>query len=322
MRTVVTGAAGFIGYHVTKTLLAHGEPVIGIDNLNDYYDVELKHARLERLRQQRHFLFVPADITDASALDAISQANPEIEQVIHLAAQAGVRYSLQAPMAYIHSNVAGQTQILEWCRRLPKFRHLTYASSSSVYGANTKVPFAETDPVDNPVSLYAATKRAGELLVESYHRLYQLPATGLRFFTVYGPYGRPDMAYFMFTRAIAAGEPITVFAGGKLKRDFTYIDDIVSGVLAAIRKPSPGHRIYNLGNNQPVEVNDLVTLIEKLLGRKAQIRFAPMQQGDVPATWADLSRSQSELGYQPSTALPLGMKHFFDWYKQMYGNNL
>ena len=326
MAVVVTGSAGFVGYHVSQALLARGEQVVGIDNLNSYYDSGLKRARLARLEAEETFIFEAADIADRAAMEAIARRHGDaITGVLHLAAQAGVRYSLEAPFDYVRSNLEGHMVILELCRHeLPKLSHLVYASSSSVYGGNTKVPFSETDRVDRPVSLYAATKRSNELVSETYSHLFGLRATGLRFFTVYGPWGRPDMAYFTFTDAIANGRPITLYHEGLLERDFTYIDDVVDGVLAALDRPptsdlGPPHAIYNLGNHRPVQVRRFVRVLEEALGREAEIRFAPLPPGDVLRTFADLEASRRELGYEPKVAIEEGLPRFVAWYRDYFG---
>jgi len=322
MTVVVTGAAGFIGYHVASALLARGEPVVGIDIVNDYYDVALKEARLARLTNHRNFAFHRADIADAEAISAILAGAGPVSGIIHLAAQAGVRYSLKNPYAYVHSNLLGQVAMFEATRALDPVPALVYASSSSVYGGNTKFPFSVADRVDHPVSLYAATKRGGELLAESYAAIYGLASTGLRFFTVYGPWGRPDMAYFSFTKAILAGEPIPVFNEGKLERDFTYIDDVVAGVLAALERPADSaqpHRIYNLGNNNPEPLMHFIKTIETALNCKAMLDFQPMQPGDVKATAADIDDSTRDLGFLPRIGIDEGIPRFVRWYKDYYG---
>lgn len=317
MTVLVTGAAGFIGMHVTAALLARGDAVIGIDSLNDYYASALKRARLDQFEHKSGFRFVQADIADPAAIGGLIDAHPEITGVAHLAAQAGVRHSLEAPLDYVRANVTGQTMMLEAARRLPRLEHFVYASSSSVYGANAKVPFSVDDRVDNPVSLYAASKRSAELVAEAYSNLYGMPLTGLRFFTVYGPWGRPDMAYYLFTHAIATGQPITLYQGGRPQRDFTYIDDIVAGVLAALDRPTEsedGHRLYNLGNHRTETVSRLVAVIEDALGRKARIVEAPMQPGDVERTYADIEASRRDLGFDPATSIDQGLPRFVDWY--------
>ncbi|HTJ63958.1 MAG TPA: NAD-dependent epimerase/dehydratase family protein [Alphaproteobacteria bacterium] len=322
MTVVVTGAAGFIGFHVASALLARGERVVGIDVVNDYYDPRLKESRLARLGENADFSFHRADIADHERLFEILAASGPLTGVIHLAAQAGVRYSLKNPYAYVHSNLLGQVAMFEAVRRLDPLPSFVYASSSSVYGGNDKFPFAVADRVDHPVSLYAATKRGGELLAESYAAMYGLPSTGLRFFTVYGPWGRPDMAYFSFTKAILAGEAIPVFNEGKLKRDFTYIDDIVAGVIAALdlpADPARRHRLYNLGNNKSEPVLHFIKVLEKALDRKAIIRFEPMQPGDVEVTAAEIEDSRRELGFKPITTIEQGLPRFVAWYKDYYG---
>jgi UDP-glucuronate 4-epimerase len=327
MSILVTGAAGFIGYHVTQALLARGETVIGIDSLNGYYDPELKHARLAQLRERAGFAFHQGDVAERETVNALVDANRDITAVVHLAAQAGVRYSLENPWAYVDSNVHGQVTVLEAARRLPDLRHVVYASSSSVYGGNTKLPFAVGDPVDHPVSAYAASKRAGELMAETYAHLYRLPLTGLRFFTVYGPWGRPDMAYFMFTKAILSGEPIQVFNAGAMRRDFTYIDDIVAGVLAAVDRPpeDPGegagrpHRLYNLGNHCSEDLSHFISVIEQACGRTAAKVMREMQPGDVKATYADIADSHRDLGFAPTTRIEDGIPAFVAWFREYYG---
>ena len=325
MTVLVTGAAGFIGYHVGRALLARGTPVIGIDNLNDYYDPALKRARLDRLEAEQGFSFHKLDIADRTAVSALAAREPEIAGVVHLAAQVGVPYSLENPHAYVEANVMGLVVVLEACRCLPKLKHLVYASSSSVYGANRKLPFSVADRVERPVSLYAATKRAGELIAQSYRHLHGLPVTGLRFFTVYGPWGRPDMSYYLFTRAILAGDPIRVFNKGDMRRDFTYIDDIVSGVLAALDRPPAAEdggepqRIYNLGNNRSVELGHFIAVLEKACGREAIKNFEPMQPGDVKETFADIAASRRDLGFEPRTAIEDGLPRFVDWFRDYHG---
>jgi UDP-glucuronate 4-epimerase len=325
MSVVVTGAAGFIGFHVARYLLEQGESVIGIDNINDYYSVSLKEARLAQLRQHREFHFYRAGVDNEAEILEVFARHPDISVVIHLAAQAGVRYSLQNPYAYIDANVRGHTVMSEAARRSNRVRCFVYASSSSVYGGNTKQPFSVRDPVDNPVSLYAATKRSCELIAQTYAHLYRLPCIGLRFFTVYGPWGRPDMAAYLFTDAIMNGRPIDVFAHGKMARDFTYIDDIVAGVLAAANQRSsssdgsPPHRIYNLGNNRAEKLLDFIGVIERLLGRTAEKRFLPLQPGDVPESLADISESQRDLGFEPKTPISVGLPRFIEWYKAYHG---
>jgi len=321
-KVLVTGAAGFIGMHVAERLLKNGDAVTGVDNLNDYYDVSLKKSRLDRLSKEGNFDFHRVDIADADALmDVFEQTRPE--RVIHLAAQAGVRYSLEHPEAYVRSNLAGFSHVLEACRR-NGVQHLLYASSSSVYGANKKVPFSESDPVDHPVSFYAATKKANELMAHSYAHLYGIPCTGLRFFTVYGPWGRPDMAYFSFTRDILAGKPIRIFNHGNMARDFTCIDDIVDGVLRVLETPPVAdadgarHAVFNIGNDHPIRLGDFVDTLESLLGVHAVRKMCDMQPGDVVSTHADIS-SLRALGYHPDTSLEDGLAVFVDWYRHYYG---
>ena len=314
MSILVTGAAGFIGYHASLALLARGEHVIGVDSINEYYDTTLKTARLARLAQP-NFRFIHADIADRDAMLAL--ANGDITHVLHLAAQAGVRYSMIDPYAYVMSNVMGQVVMLELCRRLPRLVHFTYASSSSVYGLNRLLPFEEGARVDTPSSLYAATKRSGELISHAYKHLYGLPQTGLRFFTVYGPWGRPDMAYYGFAKAIMAGTPVTLYAGGTLKRDFTYIDDIVAGVVGALDHPPPaadGARILNIGNNRSETVNRLVELLEQALGRRAIIEEVPQPAADVAETWANVDAIAALTGFAPSTPLEVGIPRFARWF--------
>ena len=317
MTTIVTGAAGFVGYHVTEALLARGEAVVGIDNLNAYYAVGLKEARLGRLQGRPGFSFHRADIADRAAMAEIFGRAADATTLVHLAAQAGVRHSMVDPYAYVTTNVMGHVTVLEAARLLPRLRHLVYASSSSVYGGNTKLPFAETDPVDTPVSVYAATKRADELLSHAYGHLYGIPQTGLRFFTVYGPWGRPDMAYYSFAERIMRGEPITLYEGGRLRRDFTYIDDIVRGVLGCLDVvPAPGMvpAVFNIGNNRPELVSELVRLLEEGLGRRAVVVTTPRPVADVAETCADLSAITAHTGYRPSTPLREGVPRFVDWF--------
>jgi UDP-glucuronate 4-epimerase len=333
MKLLVTGAAGFIGMQVALRLLQRGDEVVGVDNLNDYYDVTLKQDRLKVLGQQPKFRFCKMDLADTSAVAALF-ASEKFPRVIHLAAQAGVRYSLKNPHAYINSNIVAFMNILEACRH-NHVEHLCYASSSSVYGANTKLPFSIHDNVDHPVSLYAATKKANELMAHTYSHLYGLAATGLRFFTVYGPWGRPDMALFLFTRAILEGRPIDVFNHGRMMRDFTYIDDIVEGVIQVSDRPAqpnpqwsgdrpdPGtsyapYRLYNIGNNAPVELMHLIEVLEKCLGRNAEKNFLPMQAGDVPATFADVDDLMRDTGFRPATPIDVGVPRFVDWYRSYY----
>jgi len=318
---LITGAAGFIGSHVAHALLARGETVLGIDNLNDYYDVSLKQARLSRLESEKQFTFRKIDISDRDGVLHLAKEFPAIDRIIHLAAQPGVRYSLINPYAYVQSNVMGQVVMLELCRTLKELHHFVYASSSSVYGGNTKLPFSVDDPVEQPNSLYAATKRADELIGHTYAHLFKIPSTGLRFFTVYGPWGRPDMAAFLFTRAIIAGEPIKVFNRGEMWRDFTYIDDIVAGVVRALDRPasgSPPHKIYNLGNHKSEKLTDYIAAIEQALQRKAIIQLEPMQPGDVQSTYADIEASRRDLGFEPTTPISVGVRKFVEWYKRFY----
>ena len=323
MKILVTGAAGFIGMHTSLALLAAGHHVVGLDNLNDYYDPQLKRDRLALLTPHPHFIFQKLDIADAPALQQCF-ATHGFEGVIHLAAQAGVRYSLTHPQAYIQSNLVGFANLLEACRQHP-LRHLVYASSSSVYGHNTKLPYSESDPVDQPVSLYAATKKSNELMAYTYSHLYGMAATGLRFFTVYGPWGRPDMSPMLFLKAILAGQPIQVFNHGQMQRDFTYVDDIVQGVLEVFQRPpaitpdqAVPHRVLNIGNHQPVGLLDYVRLIEKWAGRAALIEFKPMQAGDVLATYADTRTIFELTGFKPNTPLETGLGHFVAWYRKHY----
>lgn len=323
MTVLVTGAAGFIGMHVSLALMARGETVVGIDNLNDYYDVALKEARLACLASHNAFSFVRGDIGDAATLAGAGQ---DVDRIVHLAAQAGVRYSLENPGAYIQANIVGHMNVIELARaKGDDLKHLVYASSSSVYGGNTKLPFSVEDQVDTPVSLYAATKKADELMSYSYSSTYGLPQTGLRFFTVYGPWGRPDMSLYIFTRKILAGDPIPVFNHGDMQRDFTYIDDIVAGVLAALDNPPPRdgagvpHRVYNLGNHRSESLMRFIGLIEDALGEKAEIDFQPMQPGDVPATYADIEASRRDLGFEPRVPIDEGIPRFVEWYREFHG---
>jgi UDP-glucuronate 4-epimerase len=333
LKILVTGAAGFIGYHAAQRLLNRGYQVVGLDNLNNYYDVSLKQARLALLQQQPEFRFEHLDLTDREAMARLF-AKERFARVIHLAAQAGVRYSLEAPQTYIDSNVTGTLNILEGCRH-NGVGHLVFASTSSVYGANTKMPFSVHETADHPVSLYAATKRANELMAHNYSWLFKIPTTGLRFFTVYGPWGRPDMALFLFTRNILEGKPIDVFNNGHHKRDFTFVEDIAEGVLRAserIAQPDPTwnsaapdpasssapFRIYNIGNNEPVQLMRYIEVIEECLGRKAQKNFLPMQPGDVPETFADIEDLVRDVGYRPATPIEEGVRRFVDWFCEYY----
>ncbi|OLE15888.1 MAG: capsular biosynthesis protein CpsI [Cyanobacteria bacterium 13_1_40CM_2_61_4] len=332
-KILVTGSAGFIGFCVAKRLLEKGDKVVGFDNLNDYYDVNLKRARLAQLTDLPAFGFVKMDLADREGVRRLFQAE-NFDLVVHLAAQAGVRYSLTNPQAYVDANLVGFAHVLEGCRS-SKVRHLVFASSSSVYGANTRIPFSVHDNVDHPVSLYAATKKANELMAHVYAHLYELPCTGLRFFTVYGPWGRPDMALFLFTRAILEGRPIQVYNHGKMRRDFTYIDDVVEGVIRVMERipepnpewrsdrPDPGtssapYRIYNIGNHDPVELIRFIEVLETKLGRKAQLELLPLQPGDVPATYADVDDLIRDTGFQPRTSIEEGIGRFVDWYREYY----
>lgn len=321
MSILLTGAAGFIGFHVAKALLDRGERVVGIDNLNDYYDVKLKEMRLAQLRGCSGFTFARLDVADRHGIFRLVDGHNDLSGIIHLAAQAGVRHSLHDPYTYIDANVMGTLVMLEAARRINHLRGIVYASSSSVYGANTKQPFSVEDRVDQPVSLYGATKRACELIAESYSRLFAVPATGLRFFTVYGPWGRPDMAYYLFTRAILAGEPIKVFNEGRMARDFTYIDDIVQGTIAAHDRPAdPGaHRIYNLGNHRPERLLDFIAVLERILGRTARQQLLPMQPGDVEESCADIEPARRDLGFEPKATIEAGLASFVQWYKKYHG---
>ena len=333
MRVLVTGAAGFIGSALTHRLLDRGDQVLGIDNLNDYYDVRLKHARLDRLRARSGFVFQKLDIVERKTMAELFSGS-KFDVVVHLAAQAGVRYSIENPAAYIDANLVGFLHVLEGCRHA-RVGHLVFASSSSVYGANTRLPFSEHDNVDHPVSLYAATKKANELMAHSYASLYGMPCTGLRFFTVYGPWGRPDMALFKFTEGILAGRPIPVFNRGDMVRDFTYVDDIVEGVVRAVDKPAAPAagwtgerpdpatsyapwRIFNIGNNQPVKLMRYIEVLEQCLGKKAKLELLPMQAGDVPATFADVGELERAVGYRPQTPIEVGVRRFAEWYQDHY----
>ena len=333
MRILVTGAAGFIGYHLCQRLLQRGDEVLGLDNLNSYYDVSLKHARLDQLAAHPRFRFEKVALEDRSAMsDAFARFQPEA--VVNLAAQAGVRYSLGNPHAYVESNLVGFVNVLEACR-LSGVRHLVYASSSSVYGANTTMPFSVHHNVDHPLSLYAATKKANELMAHTYSHLYAIPTTGLRFFTVYGPWGRPDMAMFLFTKAILEGRPISLYNNGDMRRDFTYVDDIVEGVVRVVdqpptrnlswsgARPDPSssaapYRLYNIGNNNPVELTHVIRVLEQEIGCKARIELLPMQPGDVPATFADVDDLVRDVGFKPATPIEVGIARFVDWYREYH----
>lgn len=321
---LLTGAAGFIGYHVAEALLARGDQVLGIDNLNPYYDVALKKARLRRLTAHPGFAFQDMDVSDRAGLHALVRTHKHIRRIVHLAAQAGVRHSLVEPYSYVQSNVMGHLVVQEAARLLDGLDHLVYASSSSVYGANRKLPFTESDPVELPISLYAASKRAAELMSHAYAHLFALPQTGLRFFTVYGPWGRPDMAYYGFASAIAAGVPITVYDNGELKRDFTYVDDIVTGVLGCLDRPplaSPGAppaRVLNIGNSRAERVSTLIALLEEGLGRRAIVRHAPRPAADVVETFADISAIAALTGYAPTTPLAVGISRFVAWFESFH----
>ena len=331
---LVTGAAGFIGYHLSKRLLEDGSRVTGIDNLNSYYDVSIKESRLERLKLFEKFSFLKEDISNKEAMNKVFESH-HFDVVVNLAAQAGVRYSLKNPHAYVDANIVGFVNMLECCRH-NGVKHLVFASSSSVYGANTKMPFSVHHNIDHPVSLYAASKKANELMAHTYSHLYRLPCTGLRFFTVYGPWGRPDMALFLFTKAILEGKPIKVFNHGRMKRDFTYIDDIIEGVVRVmdrIPKPNPSwsgmdpdpgtsythYKIYNIGNNHPVELMAFIATIEKVLGKEAKKEFLDLQPGDVPATYADVDDLIKDVGFKPNTPIETGIKRFVEWFKEYYG---
>jgi len=333
MKVLVTGAAGFIGLHTARALLERGDEVVGLDNLNSYYDPGLKAARLQILQRYPNFRFEKIELADRDSMQALFERE-RFRRVVHLAAQAGVRYSTENPHVYVQSNVTGFLHVIEGCRHT-RVEHLVYASTSSVYGANTQMPFVETQNVDHPLTLYAATKKTNELMAHSYSSLYRLPTTGLRFFTVNGPWGRPDMALFLFTKNILAGRPIDVFNHGRHQRDFTYVDDIVQGVVAAVdhiatpdptwdsARPNPStsnapYRIYNIGNQQPVALTRYIEVLEQCLGRKAEKNFLPMQAGDLPDTWADVELLAQEVGYRPSTGLEVGVRRFVEWYLAYY----
>ena len=339
VKVLVTGTAGFIGFHLSQRLLSRGDEVIGLDNLNNYYDVSLKEARLAKLQahpQQQRFTFYKVDLADQDSIESLF-AEHDFEVVVNLAAQAGVRYSLTNPRAYINSNVVGFTNILEGCRHASSVKHLVFASSSSVYGANTKIPFSVHDNIDHPVSLYAASKKANELMAHTYSHLYRIPTTGLRFFSVYGPWGRPDMALFLFTKAILNGQPIDVFNRGQMKRDFTYIDDIVEGIVRVMDliptpnpewsgdRPAPAtslapYKIYNIGNNQPVELMYFIEIIETCLGKKADKNFLPMQPGDVQTNYADIDSLMKDVRFGPKTSIEDGIARFISWYCSFYSS--
>jgi UDP-glucuronate 4-epimerase len=324
MSVLVTGVAGFIGFHVAAQLIERGVPVVGIDNLNDYYDPALKQARLDRLSGRNGFSFRRLNVQDREDVLALAGEFPEVTEIVHLAAQAGVRYSLENPFAYVESNVMGHLCMMELARRLPKLRHFVYASSSSVYGGNKELPFSVDQRVDSPVSLYAATKRANELAAHCYAHLFDLPSTGLRFFTVYGPWGRPDMSAYIFTKAIFEGRPIRIFNHGDMRRDFTYIDDIVAGVLAVIGRPParegelPPNRVYNLGNHRSEPLLRFVEIIEQACGREAIREFAEMQPGDVKETYADIEPARRDFGFEPKTSIDEGIPRFVDWYRSYH----
>jgi UDP-glucuronate 4-epimerase len=325
MAVLVTGAAGFIGFHVSAGLLRAGERVLGIDNLCPYYDVHLKEARLAELRKAPGFGFERLDIAETGAIAKLVAQHRDIDRVVHLAAQAGVRHSISEPRAYVAANLVGHLEVLEACRGLSGLKHLVYASSSSVYGGNTKLPYKETDPVDTPQSLYAATKKADELMSHCYAHLYRIPMTGIRFFTVYGPWGRPDMAAWIFTKAILADEPIRLFNRGKMQRDFTYIDDATAGVLACLAKPpsesgaEPPHRIYNLGNHRSEALEHFVQVLERAIGKPARREPIGMQPGDVPATYADIEAASRDFGFHPRTTIDEGLPKFVEWYRGYHG---
>jgi UDP-glucuronate 4-epimerase len=334
-RFLVTGAAGFIGYHTAERLLARGDEVVGLDNLNAYYDVALKEARLRRLQAHAGFSFARLDLTDRAGMAGLFEERvPDV--VIHLAAQAGVRYSLTNPHAYVDSNLVGFLNVLEGCRH-QRVKHLVFASTSSVYGANTQMPFSVHQNADHPLTLYAATKKANELMAHSYSHLYSIPTTGLRFFTVYGPWGRPDMALYLFTEAIMQGRPIDVFNHGQMRRDFTFIDDVVEGIVRVADRPAvpnpewngdapdPAtsnvpYRVYNIGNSRPTDLLQYIETIENCLGRKAEMNLLPLQAGDVPATWADAEDLENDVGYRPATSVEVGVRRFVEWYREYHGD--
>ena len=320
---LVTGCAGFIGFHVSLTLLKQGKSVIGVDNLNEYYDPTLKQERLKQLQAYENFTFYKLDISDKERVADLAIKHPEIEYIVHLAAQAGVRYSLQNPHAYVDSNVTGHLNMLELCKNLPNIKHFVYASTSSVYGANKKMPFSVEDRTDSPISLYAATKKCCELMTHAYAHLFNIPSTGLRFFTVYGPWGRPDMAAFIFTKAILNNQPLPIYNNGQMRRNFTYIDDIVSGILGSVTCPPKSdmpYALYNIGNDKSEELMHFIEVLEQHLGKKGTRELMPMQLGDVKETIADISATRRDFGFEPKTNIEDGLKYFVDWYKEYYGN--
>ena len=325
MSILITGVAGFIGFHLAKTLLDQGREVVGVDDLNDYYDPALKEARLAGLKGRDGFNFLKLDVSDRVRIETLAAKYQDLTGIVHLAAQAGVRYSLVNPFAYMQANVDAHLVLLEAARRLPALKHFVYASSSSVYGANTHLPFSVDDRTDNPVSLYGATKKTMEVMSESYARMWDLPLTGLRFFTVYGPWGRPDMAAFIFLRKILAGEAIPVFNNGDMQRDFTYVDDIVTGIVACLDQPpeamddTSSHRIYNIGNNNSESLMRFISIIEETVGIRAEIEFLPMQPGDVQATYADIEATTRDFGFVPSTPIDVGLPKLIGWYRDYYG---
>lgn len=321
---LVTGCAGFIGFHTCLTLLKNNQKVVGIDNLNNYYDPDLKKSRLEQLIAYPNFKFYKLDVSDKNAMQEFGKNNQDIQFIVHLAAQAGVRYSLENPHAYVDSNVTGQLNMLELCKQLPKLQHFVYASSSSVYGSNTKMPFCVDDRTDNPISLYAATKKCCELMGHTYAHLFKIPSTGLRFFTVYGPWGRPDMAAFIFTKAILNDQPLPIFNGGRMRRNFTYIDDIVNGIIGSLHHIPEGnlpYAVYNIGNNKSEDLMHFISVLEKHLGKKGVYDLQGMQPGDVKETIADIEATTRDFGFQPKTDVEEGLKYFTDWYRGYYGFN-
>lgn len=321
MTTLITGAAGFIGSHVAHALLARGEEVIGLDSLNTYYDVKLKQARLANLAAQPGFSFHKVNIAEQESLNAVMSKHKDIDRIVHLAAQAGVRYSLTNPEAYAEANMVGHLNMLEAARALPNLQHMVYASSSSVYGANEKLPFSVSDPVDRPISLYAATKRSAELMSHTYSHLFEMPLTGLRFFTVYGPWGRPDMSAFIFTKAILEDQELPVFNHGKMRRNFTYIDDIVLGTIGCLDNPAvngPKHRLYNIGNNKSEELMHFIEVLEQTIGKKAKLKLEPMQPGDVKETIADITDTTRDFDFKPRTDIEQGLANFVNWYRKYH----